>query len=304
MDLEEAFLADMVAHPHDATPWLVFADWLEERGDPRGELVRLLRLCWDEPRKKAFKERHARLQELFASGVRLPLPRFTNSLGVEFVWVPPGQFWMGGGAGKVGPRKVAMTEPYWMGIYPVTQGQWRALMGNKPSGFSRAGEFDIADAFSDAELDWFPVENVSWDKIQEFIAGLNDREQEGGWLHRLPTEEQWEYACRSPVTCRADCAFSFHAGEPSNRLFHEQANFGTKRPSKVGSYPPNRLGIHDLHGNVYDWVRASRGLVSAVRGGSWQYGSSFCRAAEQHAENPASRACNRGFRLVRVSPGT
>jgi uncharacterized protein (TIGR02996 family) len=314
MDLEEAFLADMVAHPHDATPWLVFADWLEERGDPRGELVRLLRLCWDEPRKKVFKARHARLQELFASGVRLPLPRFTNDLGMESVWVPPSHFWMGGGSGIPGRRKVAM-KAFWIGVYPVTQGQWRAVMGSNPSEFTPQGRLSAFPGISDSDLDLFPVENVSWNDAMEFTTRLIHRYLESGWGYRLPSEEEWEYACRGPVTCRSDCAFSFHAGEPSNSLSSEQANFDgnhpvkapigpfLRRPSKVGSYPPNRLGIHDLHGNVYEWVHRVRDVGCVVRGGSWQYDARFCFTSAGHSEAPQSRAFNRGVRLVRCEIG-
>jgi uncharacterized protein (TIGR02996 family) len=314
MNLEEAFLADMVAHPHDATPWLVFADWLEERGDPRGELVRLLRLCWDEPRKKAFKTRHARLQELFAAGVCLPLPRFTNSLGMEFVWVPPGTFWMGGGNGKRSKNKVEIAEPFWLGIYPVTQNQWQALMGSNPVWFARTGAgAEKMREIGDAELECFPVENVSWNDAQEFLARLNARVRDAGWVYRLPSAEEWEYACRGPVTCRADCAFSFHAGEPSNSLSSLRANFDGNRPvsaekgpclgrpTRVGSYPANRLGIFDLHGNVWEWTNTPVGAVRVFRGGSWCLSGASCTAAFRSAYTPESRLNDLGFRLARVT---
>jgi uncharacterized protein (TIGR02996 family) len=319
MDLEEGFLADMVAHPHDATPWLVLADWLEERDDPRGELVRLLRLCWDEPRKKAFKSRHARLQELFASGVRLPLPRFTNSLGMEFVWVPPGTFWRGGGNGKPGTRKVEMKKPFWLGVFPVTQGQWQTLRGTNPSYFARTGGgAEQVGEIAAAELDRFPVENVSWNDAQAFLMDLNAQEQETGWTYRLPTADEWEYACRWPVTCCEDCGFSFHAGEPSSTLSSDRANFngtypaGTQtganlgRPTPVGSYPANRLGIHDLHGNVWEWTEScGSGRIARkgrmLRGGSYYCAGLNCAVAFRTAKEPGDQSRDWGFRLARVS---
>jgi uncharacterized protein (TIGR02996 family) len=315
MNLEQGFLDDIVRNPTDPTPWLVFADWLEERDDPRGELVRLLRLCWDEPASKTFKARHARLQELFASGVRLPLPKYTNSLGMEFVWVPPGEFWMGGGDGKCGDKHVVMPQPFYLGIYPVTQGQWRAVMGSNPSYASRRGAgAKQVNGISDADLDLFPVEEVSWERVRGFLAKLNRRALEG-WTYRLPTEEEWEYALRSPVTSQADCAFSFYLDQPADALSSDQANFDGEFPanaalgpllgrtSKVGSYPANRLGIYDLHGNVWEWTQTSAGAKRVIRGGAWKEIGFRCAAAYRGVGTPEERFDSVGFRLVRVLPG-
>jgi uncharacterized protein (TIGR02996 family) len=312
MDLEPAFLADMAAQPLSATPWLVFADWLEERGDPRGELVRLLRLCWDDPRKRVFKERHARLQELFAAGLHLPLPRVSNHLGMEFVWVPPGHFWMGGGNGKAGQRYVETALPFWMGVHPVSQGQWQTLLGDNPSWFSRTGPGaeQVGDR-ADNDLALFPVESVSWEDAQRFVAALNHKEGSGGWTYRLPTEEEWEYAARSPVACLEDCAFSFYLASPSNRLSFEQATFieppsaahtegrSLGRTTTVGAYRPNHLGIHDLHGNVAPWTETAAGPYRVARGGCWAYPAANCTAARDLSV-PESRRNTLGLRLARV----
>jgi uncharacterized protein (TIGR02996 family) len=313
MNLEQAFLDDIVAHPIDPTPWLVFADWLEERDDPRGELVRLLRLCWDEPRKKVFKQRHARLQELFAAGVPLPLPRFTNSIGMEFVWVPPGAYWRGGRAGEPGKHRVPIDEPFWVGVHPTTQGQWSAVMGNNPSWFARTGRgAEQVREIPDAHLERFPVESVSWNEVQEFIARLNERGAEPGWVYRLPVEEEWEYALRSPVTCRADCAFSFYVGAPSNTLSSARANFNGNfpvkaekgpflgRPTCVGSYPPNRLGLFDLPGNVWEWTDTPGESGRVLRGADWGGTGAGCAASHRTSHGPANRIRNLGFRLVRA----
>jgi uncharacterized protein (TIGR02996 family) len=311
MDLEQAFLADMVAHPHDATPWLVFADWLDEREDPRGELVRLLRLCWDEPGKKAFRERHARLQELFASGVRLPVPRFTNSLGMELVWVPPGHFWSGNTTQR---PKVEMAEPFWMGVYLVTQGEWQAVMGDNPSYFRRdgTGAYKLEDV-SDEDLARFPVECISYDEVQSFLERLNAREPRSGWTYRLPTSEEWEFAVRSPVTCQKDCAYWFYFDTPTNSISSVRANVigdqpykapkgpNVGRTTKVGSYPPSRLGLYDHHGNVWEWTETVQGQLHVRRGGSWCGNSTGCAAGTYLNSNPSDRAYYLGFRLARVA---
>jgi uncharacterized protein (TIGR02996 family) len=200
MNLEEAFLADVVAHPHDATPWLVFADWLEERDDRRGELVRLWQQTHQQPGHPDLDEWHARIEELFATGLRLPLPRHVNALGMELVWVPPGAFWMGGSDGKCGDKLVEMRQPFYLGVQLVTQGQWRALMGDNPGNFSRSGYgHNRVQDISDADLDSFPIETVAMSSVQAFLGRLNESERGSGWEYRLPTEEQWEYACRSPL---------------------------------------------------------------------------------------------------------
>jgi uncharacterized protein (TIGR02996 family) len=316
MDLLAAFLDDIVAHPGDSTPWLVLADWLTERDDPRGEMVRLLRLCWDEPDHDDFATRHAALEAHYASGVRLPLPRFTNSLGMEFVWVPPGRFWVGGYGGKHSrKRPTRMDEPFWIGIHTVTQGQWRTLLSSNPSAFSRAGSrAEAVRDIPDADLDRFPVEMVTWSEAEQFIATLNDRESGTGGGYRLPTDIEWEYAVRSPVTCREDCGASFYFAQPCEDLTLELANYNghngnrrlegaLQRPAQVGSYPPNRLGIHDLHGNVMEWIATTVDSTRRrLRGGHWDCSEAWCKASFRDAISPDARRDDLGFRLVRAAP--
>jgi len=298
MDLEQAFLDDTVAHPHDPTPWLVFADWLAERDDPRGELVRLLRLCWDEPRSALFKERHARLQDLFAAGVTVPLPRFTSPAAGTFVWVPPGTGWLGG-VTSPGRRKVTIAQPFWLGVYPVTQAQWRAVDGTNPAAFARRGsQARRVTDLADADLDRLPVECVSWRQAEAFVALLN--ELEPGHGYRLPTADEWEFATRSPVTCRDDCAFAYHFASPAHDLSPELANFGghVGRTTVVGSYPPNRLGIFDLHGNVFEWTATVQGDLAIVHGGAWNLAAGACRASNRGRTNRGSTFTYVGLRLA------
>jgi uncharacterized protein (TIGR02996 family) len=280
---DDTFIAALLEHPEEEANWLVYADWLEERGDPRAALYRRR--------------------------------RWTNSIGMEFVLVPRGSFWMGGGGGEPGDKQVQMPHEFYLGVYPVTQGQWQAVMGSNPSWFSRNGRGKgKVKKIAAADLQQFPVENVSWEDVQEFIRKLNEQEKaQGGWVYRLPTEEEWEYACRGGARSKEDCAFDFYLDQPSNDLSSTQANFNGSYPAgsaakgpylgrttKVGSYPPNRLGIYDLHGNVWEWTDSVKGSDRVGRGGGWSNGGACCRAAFRYGDSPTSRFNDLGVRLARV----
>jgi formylglycine-generating enzyme required for sulfatase activity len=243
----------------------------------------------------------------------------TNSLGMKFVKVPRGTFWMGRGGGKPGDRQVEIKRDFYLAIHETTQEQWQAVMGSNPSYFSRTGECkDRVKEVSDADLKQFPVENVSWDMVKDFIEKLNAREKGSGWVYRLPTEEEWEYACRGGASSKEECAFDFYFDRPTNDLSSKQANFRGDfpagnaakgpflgRPTKVGSYQPNRLGIYDMHGNAWEWCAdtLSGGSVRVFRGGSWSIYGSFCRAALRGVCAPSDRSSYLGFRLARVPSG-
>ena len=125
-----------------------------------------------------------------------PVKVYTNSVGIKFAFVPRGTFWKGGGGGKPGVLQVEIPEDFYLGIFPVTQGQWTELMGDNPSYYSRKGKGnDDVAKISDTDLALFPVEQVSWKDAQEFIRKLNEREK-GKSVYRLPNENEWEYACR------------------------------------------------------------------------------------------------------------
>ena len=162
---------------------------------------------------------------------------------------------------------------------------------------------DIADA----DLKRFPVENVSWDEARAFVQRLNERTKEAGWMCRLPTEVEWEYACRGgPMAARTESAFDYYLEKPSKSLPREQANTrdsGLRRPARVGSYPPNRLGFYDMHGNVEEWCDDvyDVGPDRAHRGGSWFVGAQLCQAAAREGNAPSSRFPTLGLRLARVA---
>src|SRR5262245_60867667 len=174
---------------------------------------------------------------------------FTNSLGIEFVWIPPGRFTMGSPTNEPnrieneGPQTtVTISCGFWLGKYEVTQGEWLKLMTNNPS-----------DCKGDLRL---PVERVTWDEANEFCRQLTHLERTGGKLpprneYRLPTEAEWEYACRAGSTSR----FSY-GDDPGYGKLQQYAwyldNSG-HRTHPVGEKKPNPWGLHDIHGNVWEW---------------------------------------------------
>ncbi len=165
----------------------------------------------------------------------------------------------------------------------------------------------------EAELKRFPVEQVSWDDAQLFLRELNKRDKQEGWVYRLPKEVEWEYACRGgPMANKLDSAFDFYFDKPVAELQADQANFehgkGLKRTCQVGSYKPNRLGLYDMHGNVWEWCEDEQKLDNGAsgrvsRGGGWYYGASSCRAAARDWRAPSYRSRDLGFRLARVPVG-
>jgi formylglycine-generating enzyme required for sulfatase activity len=234
---------------------------------------------------------------------------------MTFKRLPKGTFYMGGGGGKAG-KKAEIKEHFEIAVHAVTQGQWQAIMGSNPSHFSRKGNGrnSVLD-ISDEELKLFPVESVSWDDAQEFIKKLNAKEKERGgkYLYRLPSEAEWEYACRGGATSLEECSYHFYLDKPSNDLSSQQANFDgnfpfgkapkgpyLQRPTRVGAYPPNKLGLCDMHGNVFQWTSSQEGSVRVQRGGCWFQNGTPCQAAFRFRFAPTIRNFDLGFRLVRV----
>jgi serine/threonine protein kinase len=230
---------------------------------------------------------------------------FKNGIGMEFVKVPKGTGWLGGGEGKPGERKVTFDQDFYLGKYEVTQEEWEKVTGLTPSMFKR-GNMMVKDV-SDAELKRFPVERVSWEDCQTFIGQLNTREKESGWVYRLPKADEWEYACRGGPVDRADSAFDFYFARPTSTLLPEQANCNNvlKRTCQVGSYEPNSLGLHDMHGNVWEWCDNAEGGADgpsnrSYRGGSWYNGATGCRSANRIAPLAPFPPNRVGLRLARV----
>jgi uncharacterized protein (TIGR02996 family) len=287
--------------PADEVGWLAVADWLEEHDQPqRAELVRLTHTGGDE----------ARIRELLAAGIEPCLATVTVDLGkgveMKFAFIPPGTFLMGSPANEAKRRgeevqhRVTLTKGYYLGIYPVTQAQWKAIEGTDPSNFKGND---------------LPVESVSWDECDQFCKKLG---QKTGKRFRLPSEAAWEYACRAGTTTPFWCG---------NTISTEQANYdgrytygnGKKgeyrqKTTPVSKFHDNPWGLHDMHGNVWEWCNdwcgsldgsditdpqgPQSGTSRVLRGGSWGYVPGYCRAASRNWYDPAVRSYYFGFRVL------
>ena len=242
-----------------------------------------------------------------------PKKHITNKLGMEFVLIPPGEFLMGSPEDEPErydnekQHRVIISRAFYMQTTTVTQGQWEKLMGNNPSHFEDEGEN-------------CPVENVSWDDTQEFIKKLNlDSARlpagERSRTYRLPTEAEWEYACRAGTTT----AYCF--GDDAGRLgeYAWYSGNSEKRTHSVGQLKPNVWGLHDMHGNVWEWCQdwwsgdypsdtvtdpggQPTGSSRVLRGGSWVNSAERCRSADRGNISPGYRGVDYGIRLV-LSPG-
>ena len=239
-------------------------------------------------------------------------------------FIPPGTFMMGSPPDEVdrideGPQTaVTISRGYWMGKYEVTQGEYLALMGSNPSRFSTNNGF--ADGLSR------PVENVSWDDATAYCSALTQREVAAGRIgtnsvYRLPTEAEWEYACRGWTSTR----FSY-GDDPGYTNLTNYAWYGDNSDGQthaVGQKLPNPWGLYDMHGNVWEWCQDWRsdytgglavdplgpasGSDHVIRGGGWRYGevwgfASFCRTASRLFDSPDGRRDSIGFRVV-LAPG-
>jgi formylglycine-generating enzyme required for sulfatase activity len=234
-----------------------------------------------------------------------PPKNVTNSIGMKFVWIPPGSFVMGSpkdeperGDGEQ-QHKVTLTKGFYLGVYTVTQDEWRAVLGTNPSRFRGNN---------------LPVESVSWDDCQEFIKRLRDKDKKP---YRLPTEAEWEYACRAGTrtTFYFGATISTDQANYNGQYVYANGKKGVDREktTPVGSFPANAWGLYDMHGNVYQWCQdgirdypqkdvtdpqgPDGGDFRIVRGGSWYKEPGYCRSAYRHRGEPAMRYGNVGLRV-------
>ena len=237
--------------------------------------------------------------------ISAPELRMVDRFGISFVLIPAGTFQMGSNHGADDEKPVhtvRISQPFYLGLHPVTQRQWEAVMGDRPSHF-RGPEH--------------PVEQVSWDKVQEFIRSVNTHE--GRTRYRLPTEAEWEYAAR------AGAPGDYCCGDDVTQLlqyaWYADAQ-GTTHP--VGQLQPNAWGLYDMHGNVWEWVQdwydareyqrrvaagtavadpagPAAGSYRVGRGGSWRSHARRCRSAFRFYDAPDRRLATLGFRLLRMA---
>ena len=261
-----------------------------------------------------------------AAATRGPKPGQTKTVDLgggvrlELVWIPPGEFMMGspdsesGRFDNEGPQhRVKITRGFWMGKYEVTQSQWQAVMGHNPSYFKNAGGSA-------------PVEQVSWDDCREFIQKVSSR---SGQAFRLPTEAEWEYACRAGTTSAlytgplrilgdrngpeldpiawygGNSGVTYEGGCDSSNWPEKQYNHTAAGTHTVGQKRPNAFGLYDMIGNVWEWCRdwhgdypsgtqtdpqgPSSGSGRVLRGGSWLSSARLCRSAYRDWYAPDSR---------------
>jgi sulfatase modifying factor 1 len=239
---------------------------------------------------------------------------FKNSLGMTFVLIPPGKFRMGSPLNE--PHRdrdevqhlVTISKPFYIQSTEVTLKQWRTLMG--------AGFFAQHKG-----PDHIPVTRVSWYDAMDFIKKLNER-KEG--FYRLPTEAEWEYACRAGSTTAyswgnsIDCTKAMYANNSIKSRgcvdYVRSRGLPLDNPAPVKSYPPNAWGLYDMSGNVWEWcgdwyakyppqpvvdpVGPQSGSDKVRRGGSWFKYGFYCRSANRNYADPSDRYSTTGFRVV------
>ena len=245
------------------------------------------------------------------------LPKeITNSLGMKLVLIPKGTFQMGSpieedGAGDdKAQHQVTISKDYYLGVYEVTQALYEKVMGSNPSYFQKR-------VIRKSDSSMYPVEYVSWEHAVEFCKKLSDlpEEKKAGRVYRLPTDAEWEYACRAG----SKSAYSF--GESSKSLgdyawFDGNSNNQTH---PVGEKKANAWGLYDMHGNVWEWcsdwyadypkgavsdpVGPREGSFRVIRGGCWGIGAASCRSAFRRRGNPSDRDYYFGFRVALSSSG-
>lgn len=218
---------------------------------------------------------------------------FVNSIGMKLKWIESGTFIMGsleGSEDELPVHLVTISKPFYMGVYEVTQEQWKQIMGKNHSEF---------------EDGRWPVENVSWNEVQKFIKKLSEKEN---IQYRLPTEAEWEYVCRAGTKTK------YYWGDEFNEEYAWYIENSGGKTQPVGQKKPNAWGLYDMTGNVYEWCadsydgyseeyfvdpKQSGGTRRIGRGGSWKSSAEGCRSSNRGSNHPFRRFDVLGFRLVR-----
>lgn len=307
--MEQTLLDALRSYPGDATAWLALADALEEAGEPdRAELLRLRQelMTAATPPSRARKP-EARVRALLLAATRPPAALWPVDLGggvtLTLSLVPAGELLMGspeaerGRYTNEGPSHlVRITRPFWLGVTPVTQAQFRALTGRNVSHFPG---------------DDRPADSIDWPTAQDFCLRLG---RQLGRACRLPYECEWEHACRAGMSGPYWSGRGVKAMRRVGWCSHDGVTGSAGGTKPVGQCLPNALGLYDLHGNVREWCQDDLRMYAAlaetdprgpdrtrtrvVRGGSWYYGPEDSRSASRYNRPIDYRLNYYGFRVA------
>jgi len=252
------------------------------------------------------------ISDLFA-GVAAGQQWDDNGLKMKFCWCPAGKFTMGSpkhGRGGEAQVSVTLTRGFWLGKYEVTQAQWKSVMKTTPW----KGDKYVKEG------DDYAASHISWEDAVKFCAELTKQDRlsgklPSGWSYRLPTEAQWEYACR------ADSKTRYSFGDDDSLLgdyawYDKNARYvAEKYAHRVGVKRSNAWGLHDMYGNVYEWCRdwykeelpggtdpevTTKAAYRVRRGGGWLNAAWYCRSAYRYWASPGLRSRYLGFRVAAV----
>ncbi len=330
---ESDLLEGIALHPGELDRWLILSDWLEDQGDPRAELARLRYLLHVEPDHPERAVRLTRQLALLEGGLSPVVPvRSDNVLGMPLALMLPGTFQMGSPeteedrADDEELHPVTLTEPFYLGVYPVTVGEFEEFVGatkyqTETEKGGGAYYWTGSKWEKDAKITWrnpgfaqtdrHPVVCVNWNDAQAMVSWLNEDEAKSGLVYSLPTEAQWEYGCR------AGSGAAYFWGDKPGKLgeyaWFEENSGETSHP--VETKRPNPWGLWQVHGNIWEWcedwygeyltevVENPRGCLSGgsdrvLRGGCWDGDARCCRSANRGSYDPANRITSDGFRLA------
>jgi formylglycine-generating enzyme required for sulfatase activity len=246
------------------------------------------------------------------------IPDLNSTVSMDMIWVEPGTFTMGSPITEAGrnsdetEHNVTLTKGFYLGKYEVTQAQYEAVMSGNTDGLS-------ATPSSFSGYPNRPVEKVCWDDVQVFLSRLNNQQSANipaGWAYVLPTESQWEYACRAGTST----AYSWGGTiASSNANYNWDGGWNTgndfKQTRDVGQYSANPWGFFDMHGNVWEWTAdryqatyptgnpvidptgEASGSIRVTRGGSWHVDGTSLRSAKRYYDTPSLRLTDFGFRI-------
>ncbi|MFO0879883.1 MAG: formylglycine-generating enzyme family protein [Gemmataceae bacterium] len=308
MDSFSTLQAAIHQDPYDETAWLALADSLGEAG--KDDSAEMVRLHWQlrQVEVPLQVELEQRLLELWERGTVCPVPTLQGPLGMLFVLVPPGAFWMGAIADEpwmdrdeLPQRRISLPHAFYISTTPVTQKQWETLQGHNPSQHPGPGR---------------PVERVAYWEAREFCTTLG---RQLGRRCRLPSEFEWEYACRAGTSSMYASGNGVDALRKIGWCSYDGEWDATGGTQQVGRLRANAWGLYDMHGNVWEWCanvgeilghppfqlmppEDSRPADRAVRGGSYRGGPWFCRSAERSSRDASAREVNVGFRVLLEAP--